>query len=439
MALRRKKEESTNDKIIRLYQEGKSVSDICAEVALRNDIVTGVIQRKLGADAVPDAVIAHEKPQAAEPAPAAESADASGDAESDNLEGMSKLERYMFEKKEKRRMAEAAASTPTPIPAHEPEMFTSSAPSVSEPEPKAEEPVVSLSLSEPEPKEEIHRVSLVDDYKQNASSYNSNIPTSTSEMEGISLVPENVDESVSTVPSYTIPSAGEEYAEMDAIVPPDVTVSEISDAPILTYDPAASAEKTAEPEAPAAENASAASEPETDQASKAVDKMKAFAMSQIEANNAKIEELEKQVNSIAGDFTSRLEEANNALTLSQCNCDVIETKLSDAYNAAEQAREEHRIAIAKADDDYRRKLEAIEEEYRAATFEANNKFQEFDDANRKLLEELDNEKNAAQADLSAKKNAVTELHTKIGAEKDKLEAQISALKEENAGYQAFIK
>ena len=66
MALgRKKKEESTNDKIIRLFQEGKSVEDIVGEVALRADIVTGVIQRKLGPDAVPDAAVPHERSQAA--------------------------------------------------------------------------------------------------------------------------------------------------------------------------------------------------------------------------------------------------------------------------------------------------------------------------------------------------------------------------------------
>ncbi|MBR6101358.1 MAG: hypothetical protein IKP95_02930 [Ruminococcus sp.] len=449
MALRRKKEESTNDKIVRLYQEGKSVADICAEVALRNDIVTGVIQRKLGPDAVPDAVIPHEKNPAAEviaaantaPAPVEEPAPAVEETPVDEMEGMSKLERYMFEKKRK---AEAEANAaPAPAPAPEPVVVEP----VKIPEPPVVEPVsagfttepvkeeapatVSLMDAEPEKKDEgEHKVSLVDDYRLRIS----NAGSTSSESEGISLIPKDAGESVTSVPSYTIPSAGEEYAEMDALVPPDLDSTDISDAPILSYDPSAEAAKEAE--APAAEEQPVAVE--TDKASKVADKMKAFALSQIEANNLKITELEGKKDLLKDTFSAKLDDANNALTLSQYNYDMVENKLNDAYSAEEQAREEQRVALAKADDDYRRKLEQLEEEYRAATFEANNKFQEFDDRNRKVIEELDNEKAAAQADLTAKRSAVAELHNQIGGEKDNIEAQINALKEENAGYQAFL-
>ena len=105
MAFFSKKEESTNDKIIRLFQEGKSVEDIVGEVALRADIVTGVIQRKLGADAVPDAAVPHERSQAAamiNSVSGSPAAAAPAETESEDVEGMSKLERYMFEKKIKR-------------------------------------------------------------------------------------------------------------------------------------------------------------------------------------------------------------------------------------------------------------------------------------------------------------------------------------------------
>lgn len=454
--MKKKKEESTNDKIVRLFQEGKSVEDIIGEVALPNTTIVGVIQRRLGPDAVADAVVQHEKNPAAEVIAAAnvtaEAPAAAAEPSSEELEGMSKLERYMFEKKRKleNASAEQAAAAhidekpepvfkPEPAPAiPEPEI---PAPPVTEPEPvpqpepePAPEPEPVASLTEPEPKEEVHKVSLLDDYLKAAE--NKSVPSSTSEMEGISLTGEPVAPAA-TVPSYTIPSPGEEYAEMDALVPPDVESAEISDAPILVYDP--SAEPAAvEEEAPAVEAAAETVETESDKASRAADKMKAFAMSQIEANNSKIAELESKTSAIAGDFQAKIDDANNALTLSQCNFDMIESKLTDAYNATEQAREEHRIAIAAADDEYRRKLEAIEEEYRAATFEANNKFQEFDDNNRQVLEQLENDKQTALNDLSAKRTAVAELHSGIESEKEKLEAQIRSLKEENEGYKAFL-
>ena len=449
MALRKKKEESTNDKIVRLYQEGKSVADICAEVSLRNDIVTGVIQRKLGADAVPDAVIPHEKNHAAEviaaessvsAAPVQEPAAEPEKSPSEDLENMSKLERYMFEKKRKLEQEQSSFTAPEPV-----EVKAAEIPAPPVVEPVNTEPEAPVSLSAPEPAEEVHRVSLVEEYMMRSSGSSS----SSSDMEGISLVPTTDTESVSKVPSYTIPSAGESYAEMDALVPPDVEAVDISDAPILTYDPTAepAAEEVTET-AETAEGASAesfsftstasASEPEVDKAGKAADKMKAFALSQIEANNAKIAELEAKCETVKNDFTSRIDEANTALTLSQSSFDTIESQLNEAYAATEKAREENKLAIAKAEEEYNRKMSAIDEEYRAAIFEANNKFQEFDDRNRETIMKLDSEKAAAQADLVVKRKAVADVHAEIGSEKEKLEAQITALKEENAGYQAFI-
>lgn len=428
--LKKKKEESTNEKIIRLHQEGKSVEEICAELeGLRNpmEIVTGVIQRKLGADAVPDAVVQHEKNHAAEviaatKAEEAPAAEAPAAAEED-LEGLSKLERYMLEKKRKQE-AESAKAEPeaeyVPEPEPEPEP-------VNEPE-FAEAPVVEpVQISDMEiPEPEVHKVSLVDEYlKQN----------------------NNVPNAMDNVP-YT-PFPGEEYAVMDAIVPPDVESTDISDIPIATYTPPTDEEEAkaagegyteeGAPEAPAEEVAAApAVDLESGNTNKVADKMKAFALSQIEANNAKIAELKAKKGNIDSEFASKLDEANSALVNSQMNYDVSETRLNEAYAEIEKAREEHRLAIAKADDEYRRKLEEIEEQYRNATFEANNKFQEFDDRSKENIEKLDNEKNAAQEDLNAKRAAVAELRTTIEAESEKIGEQIKALEEENAGYQSFL-
>ena len=171
MALgRRKKEESTNDKIIRLFQEGKSVEDIVGEVALRADIVTGVIQRKLGADAVPDAAVPHEKSQAAaviNSASAASDTPAQDNSEPEDVEGMSKLERYMFEKKKKMENEPAPAPAPATAAPSLGEMDGIS--SVEVPEITETAPSPSLT-AEPEKKEpEKHSVSLVDEYlKQTA-------------------------------------------------------------------------------------------------------------------------------------------------------------------------------------------------------------------------------------------------------------------------------
>ena len=57
---------------------------------------------------------------------------------------------------------------------------------------------------------------------------------------------------------------------------------------------------------------------------------------------------------------------------------------------------------------------------------------------KKVIERLDGEKTAAQADLIAKRKAVAEIHTLIDTEGAKIAEQIKALKEENAGYEQFL-
>ena len=361
---------------------------------------------------------------------------APAETESEDVEGMSKLERYMFEKKKKMENEPAPAAAPAAPAVGEMEGISIGGTAVSEPEPApAAEPVPLVNEAPKEP--EVHRESLVDDYKKQVSERENSVPRSTSEMDGISLESPAVPPAPS-VPSYTVPSPGEEYAEMEALVPPDVETAEISDAPILSY----SGEPETE-EAPAAEEtaeaaANAAVSDASDVAGRAANKMKAFAMSQIEANNAKIAELESQSAAVKAGYSSKIEEANTALTLSQSNFDTVESQLNEAYKAGERAREEHTLAIAAIDDDYRRKLAALDEEYKTATFEANNKYQEFDDKNRQDIERLDNEKSAAQADLIAKRKAVAEIHSVIDTEGAKISEQIKALKEENAGYQQFL-
>ena len=393
MALpKRKKEESTNEKIVRLFQEGKSVEDICAEIELRNDIVVGVIRRKLGDDAIPETVVT-AKPR--DP----ENADAQNDEPADP-EGLSKLERYMLEKKKKQQ--DEAAAEPAPEPAAN------------------------------------TRVSLVDDYKmqQNAAqNVNNNIPSAPggSEMDEISMEGISIDDlgtADTAAPSQQQSAPAEELVEMDAI---SLVEMEQADSAVDN-----NFTEPAPTPAPAAEEPAVNVSAEKSAPGSAASKMKAFAMSQIEANNAKIAELTKQSDQLENQFAPMLNNAVADLTASQNEFADIEAQCSKAYSDRENAREAHRTEIAKADDDYRRKLEQIDKEYKQATAEANERLQAYEDSAKSNIESLENRKTAAQADLLTKQNAVTELRAKIRTEGDEIQAKIQSLKEENEGYNNFL-
>lgn len=376
ITLKKKKEESTNEKIVRLFQEGKTVEEICAEVELKYDIVANVIRRRLGEDAVPETVITAKPKEHTETA-------AENDNDIEEHDGMSKLERYMLEKKKKQ--SEEAAEEEKPSEG---------------------------------------RVSLVDDYKKQANLTEETVPTSVAaEMDSISI-----DDVAVEQPAAQKPAESTSAVEMDSI-----SAVELAEAD-------ASAENNFEPveapkeEAPAEESAEAAAE----NSSKAMNKMKAFALSQIETNNAKIAELETKSAQLEQEYAPQLDEANAALTECQNKFADADAKLSKAYADTETAREEHRAAIAKADEEYRKKLEQIDEEYKNATAAANAKFQDYEESSRAQIEALDNEKTAAQADLSAKQSAVTDLRAKMASESEEIAGQIKALKDENDGYNDFL-
>lgn len=357
LALKKKKEESTNEKIVRLFQEGKTVEEICTETELRNDIVVGVIRRRLGEESIPETVIT-AKPKEAQP----EEENAENVGEED-YDGLSKLERYMLEKKKKQEEAPAA--------------------------------------------EDGHMVSLVEDYKKQTNAAEEAVQmSSSSEMEEISI------ESIKAEPLMPEESKAEEPVKMDSVS------EEAYDAP--------------------AEDISANDENSGDKTGKAFSKMKAFALSQIEANNVKIAGLEQKSAQLETDYAPKLDEANAALTASQANFEAADAKYSETCAETEKAREEHRAALAKADEEYRRKLEEIDAEYKKATSDANEKLQASEDAAREVLDKLDSEKNAAQEDLFAKQEAVNELRAKIDSDSEELAKQIKALKDENNGYQDFL-
>ncbi|MBR1724061.1 MAG: hypothetical protein IJ723_03460, partial [Ruminococcus sp.] len=130
---KKQKEESINDKMVRLFKEGKTVKQISDELDVKPDVITNVIRRRCGEDSIPETVVRSknamphhdEEPvlkaeAAAEPAPAEEPAP----QEETSTEGMSKLERLMLEKEKKRQEeAEKAAEEPAPAP-EEPEEVT---------------------------------------------------------------------------------------------------------------------------------------------------------------------------------------------------------------------------------------------------------------------------------------------------------------------------
>ena len=245
----------------------------------------------------------------------------------------------------------------------------------------------------------------------------------TAEMESISL------DSISAeplMPEEPVPAAVEisemdsvsttELNAADSVVENNFEAADVSAAPVETSDASASAENS----------------------SKAVNKMKAFAMSQIEANNAKISDLEEKAVKLEAEYAPQIEAANNALTESQNNYEAVEAKFSEAYANNEKAREEHRAALAKAEDDYRRKLEEIDAEYKQATSAANEKLQAYEETSKAVLDNLDSEKSAAQADLLAKQNTVNDLRAKMTSESESIAVQIKGLKDENDGYQDFL-
>ncbi|GAB5082011.1 hypothetical protein Osc1_11840 [Hominimerdicola sp. 21CYCFAH17_S] len=377
LALKKKKEESTNEKIVRLFQEGRSVEEICAETELRNDIVVGVIRRKLGEDSIPETVVT-ARPKPAEPEAVQE--DVQDSVEDENYENLSKLERYMLEKKKKQQEEFAAASGDS----------------------------------------EERTVSLVDDYV----SHNG----------GSSVISSSGNESIPAAENM-----------MDEISPPNVSEGSKADEPdsvssgqsieiVADNKPEELSEKNEE----ADDSADSAEETAAEKASKALSKMKAFAMSQIEANNARIAELEEKAAKLDSEYAPQLEAADGALTVCQENFEKAEAKADEAYADMEKAREEHREAIARADEEYRRKLEEIDAEYKNATAAANQKLKEYEESSKNLLDALDNEKSAAQAELAEKQNAVNDIKAKIEADSEEIAMQIKSLREENDGYQDFL-
>ncbi len=382
---KKQKEESINDKMVRFFKEGKSVEQISAELAVKADVITNVIRRRCGEDSIPETVVrsknavapaAEDQPLKAD-AYTPEENEAAEESAEVNVEGMSKLERYMLEKEKQKaeKEAEIEAAAPAPAPA-EPEEVS---------------------------------------------------------MEGIST--DNIDlelEKAEPAPAVTEPAAEEPVAEMDGISAEEIP-SIAADEPIVEHPV----------DEFIAEEPAAADEGEdvtitVHEGGTAFDKMKAFAMAQVEANNAKIAELESKLSSVEDDYNAQLADAEKAVEESKNAYENVLTRGEEVHEKRMAAQTEHRAALARAEEEYRKKIAEIEDEYNNANAHANKVLAEKEVEINAESDAIDAEKEIAKNDFLDKQATVNGIKDKIAADVDAVKAQIAGIKEENAGYQQFM-
>lgn len=380
---KKQKEESINDKMVRFFKEGKSVEQISAELAVKADVITNVIRRRCGEDSIPETVVrsrnavapvAEDQPLKAD-AYTPEENEAAEESAEVNVEGMSKLERYMLEKEKQKAEKEADVAAPAPAPA-EPEEVS---------------------------------------------------------MEGIST--DNIDlelEKAEPAPAVNEPAAEEPVAEMDGISAEEIP-SIAADEPIVEHPV----------DEFIAEEPAAADEDEdvtitVHEGGTAFDKMKAFAMAQVEANNAKIAELESKLSSVEDDYNAQLADAEKAVEESKNAYENVLTRGEEVHEKRMAAQTEHRAALARAEEEYRKKIAEIEDEYNNANAHANKVLAEKEVEINAESDAIDAEKETAKNDFLDKQAAVNGIKDKIAADVDAVKAQIAGIKEENAGYQQFM-
>lgn len=385
---KKQKEESINDKMVRLFKEGKSVADISRELDVKADVITNVIRRRCGEDSIPETVIRsknaiapknEEQTLKADMAvPASEEPAAEEEPAEENTEGMSKLERLMLEKEKRRAEREAAQSQQEAQP-EEPEEVSMEGISTDDLVLDLEPPKTAEPAPAPEPAEE-----------------------EPAEMEGIS--------------AEEIP----EIAENEPII--EHPVAEYSDG--------------SEP-APQTEAAAAAVSAPREGGS-AFDKMKAFAMSQVEANNARIAELESKLSGVEDVYAAQLAEAEKAVEESKVTYEEVLTRGDEISERRMAAQSEHRAALARAEEDYRKKLADLDEEYNNATARANKIFDEQENEINAASDAIEAEKETAKSGFLSNQSAVNDIKSKIAEEVDAVKAQIASIKEENEGYAQFM-
>ncbi len=408
---KKQKEESINDKMVRLFKEGRSVKEISDELDVKPDVITNVIRRRCGEDSIPETVIRsknalpHHGEQPALKAEAAAPAEAP--AEEVSTEGMSKLEKLMLEKEKKRQEeATAAPEEPAEAPAdpEEPTMDAVSMEGIS---------LDSLGTADSAIPEPVYAPEV-------------EIPAEP-EMDGISAA---------DIPEITDDTPIEEHPinEFESGEP----VSEVS----FGDQEGIYADEPAE-EAPAAEEAAAAPAEtpvtvELPTGGSAFDKMKAFALAQVEANNAKIADLEAKLGLVEGDYQAQLEEAEKAVEESKVKYEEVITRSEELDARRAEAQSEHRTAIARAEEEYRRKLAEVDDEYNNATAHANKVLSEKEAEINRQADTVDAEKETAKNDFLENQSKVNTIKDKISSEVDAVKGQIASLKEENKGFESYM-
>lgn len=418
----KKVEESINDKFVRLFKEGKTVDQLSKEFDVKPDVIANVIRRRLGEDAIPDTVVRsknavpqqQDTPLKAEPAdnePVPVKAEVSE-------EGLSKLEQFMLEKEKK----------------------------------KVEEPEETAAPAEAE-----SDIGVMEGISLNEDQINAMLGSGSSASGASPLLPASDDEADMAGLETEAISADDVIAEapIAAYSEPDIVVEE----PVIPPEPVIPAEPEYEPlvdlskpkdEEPEPEPVPApAPEPEPVKAAapmpdmphgngSAFDKMKAFAKMQVAANNDKLAELKVKLVSLEGDCNARLDDAEKAVNEAKAAYEDVIRKGDGLSDKRDALKDEQRTALARAEEEYRRKLEEIENEYNNATTRANREFAEKQDKLNAEIDQIDAMKEQAKQDFLAKQREVNKIKDKISSEVEPVKAEIASLEEENKGYESFL-
>ena len=151
----------------------------------------------------------------------------------------------------------------------------------------------------------------------------------------------------------------------------------------------------------------------------AFDKMKAFAMAQVEANNAKIAELESKLSSVEDDYNAQLADAEKAVEESKNAYENVLTRGEEVHEKRMAAQTEHRAALARAEEEYRKKIAEIEDEYNNANAHANKILAEKE-------VEINAESDAIDAEKETAKNNFLDKQAAVNGIKDKIAADVPA-------------
>ncbi|MBP3272705.1 MAG: hypothetical protein J6M17_10840 [Ruminococcus sp.] len=425
------REESINDKMVRLFKEGMSVADISNMLDVKQDVITNVIRRRCGEDSIPDTVIRsknavphnEEVPMKAD-APSVEAVaenvlqpEAQADGSS---EGLSKLERFMFEK-EKKRQEEADKAF---------DEITEEA----ENDTTGQMEGISLDGIDLDSLGSAADITAAAD----SSAISDEAAAVAEEMAGI-LSPEiSADTEIEEAPISSF-----ESDETDAVIE-ELSVDEpvADESPAVEFvteeEPAPVIEDIAEEQPGDDTPAPSFDIPAGAHSGSAFDKMKAFAQMQIAANNEKLAELEAQLGSAEGDYGSQLEAAEKEVEEAKVAYEDVITKGESISDRRDELQTEHRAALARAEEDYRKKLEEIEQNYNDAIAHANQTYADKENELNNEADTIDAEKENAKNNFLTKQSVVVELKEKIENEIEPIKKQIASLKEENKGYESFM-